>query len=70
MQNLALNLCCYRQLFEEYPEKYRTIKAAVGYGIGEVAAAVVSGFIKMEDAFWKGKLENHNLNFLADFHKK
>ena len=52
VQNLALNLCCYRRLFEQYPEQYRTIKAAVGYGIGEVAAAVVSGYIKMEDAFW------------------
>ena len=67
MQNLALNLCCYRELFEHYPEKYRTIAAAVGYGIGEVAAAVVSGFIKMEDAFWDGKLENHNFNFSAIF---
>ena len=52
VQNLALNLCCYRRLFEEHPDHYRTIKAAVGYGIGEVAAAVVAGIIKMEDAFW------------------
>ena len=31
-----MNLCAYRKLYEEYPEKYGTIKAAIGFGIGEV----------------------------------
>ena len=51
MRNLALNLCAYRYVYENHQRQYGTIAAAVGYGIGEVAAATVAGIIDIESAF-------------------
>ena len=41
--NLAMNLCAYRNFYEENPTQFNSVKCALGFGIGEVAALVVSG---------------------------
>ena len=51
MTNLAMNLCAYRKLYEEHPEKYQTIKAAIGYGIGEVRVSAISEYFSMLSRF-------------------
>lgn len=49
--NLAMNLCAYRQFYEENPVQFNSVKSAVGFGLGELAALVVSGAIDTQDAF-------------------
>ena len=51
LRNLALNLCAYRYLYENHQRQYGSIAAALGHGIGEVAAATVAGIIDIESAF-------------------
>ena len=51
MQNLVWNLCSYRHIYEHEQQRYNGIKAAIGFGIGEIAACVVTGVIQMEQAF-------------------
>ena len=51
MQNLVWNLCSYRYLYENEQKRYNRIKTAIGFGIGEIAACVVSGVIDIEQAF-------------------
>ena len=38
-----MNLCSYRNFYEENPTQFNSVKCALGFGIGEVAALVVSG---------------------------
>ena len=45
VMNLAMNLCAYRQFFEQKPEQFNSVKCALGFGLGEVAALVVAGSI-------------------------
>ena len=58
LRNLALNLCAYRYLYENHQRQYGSIAAALGYGIGEVAAATVAGIIDIESAF--GLIKRHS----------
>ena len=58
LRNLAMNLCAYRYLYENDQRQYGSIAAALGYGIGEVAAATVAGIIDIQSAF--GLIKRHS----------
>ena len=65
--NLAMNLCAYRQFYEENPTQFNTVKAATGFGIGEVAALVVSGMLDTNDAF---EIINYHSNEVQKLERK
>lgn len=48
--NLAMNLCAYREFYSS-DSRFSKLKIAIGFGIGELAALVVSNLITTEDAF-------------------
>ena len=65
--NLAMNLCSYRKFYEENPTQFNTVKAAVGFGLGEMAALVVSGMMDTKDAF---EIINYHSNEVQKMERK
>ena len=67
LRNFAMNLCAYRYLYENHQRQYGSIAAALGHGIGEVAAATVAGIIDIESAF--GLIKRHSTMVQANERK-